>query len=174
MDIERVLMRVDRIAGGRQAGRRVALPFEPRVRRAFRAATWLLIGCLALGLGSVAAASVLTATGSEVSPAVWMRCLVVLGITATLFYFLWRAQLGWYWALRRLQLFSRIFPVVALSLAAIPGLYPLWVIGEQILFAVLLIGVSDYLHGDAVRRAFPKPSAEPAAAEPAIVEPAAR
>lgn len=167
MDIERVLQRVDRLAGGRLAGRRVALPFEPRVERAFRVVTWLLVGCLTLGLGTVVTASVLAASGAEVSFAVWMRCLVVLGITATLFYFLARARRGWYWALRRLQLFSRIFPVVALALAAIPGLYPLWVIGEQILFAVLLIGVSDYLHADAVRRAFPKPTARAELATPA-------
>ena len=89
--------------------------------------------------------------------AVWMRCLVVLAITTTLFYFLWRARAGWYWAFRRLQLFSRIFPIVALVLAAIPGLYPFWVVTEQILFAILLIGVSDYLQSDPVRAAFPKP-----------------
>ena len=71
---------------------------------------------------------------------------------------LWRARAGWYWAFRRLQLFSRIFPIVALVLAAIPGLYPFWVVTEQILFAILLIGVSDYLQSDAVRAAFPKPS----------------
>ena len=86
-----------------------------------------------------------------------MRCLVVLAITTTLFYFLWRARAGWYWAFRRLQLFSRIFPIVALVLAAIPGLYPFWVVTEQILFAILLIGVSDYLQSDAVRAAYPKP-----------------
>lgn len=135
------------------------LPPDAKLRHAFRAVTWLLAACLALGVATVVTASVLAASGAEVTFAVWMRCLVVLGITATLFYFLARARRGWYWALRRLQLFSRIFPVVALALAAIPGLYPLWVIGEQILFAVVLIGVSDYLHTDAIRRAFPKPTA---------------
>ena len=81
----------------------------------------------------------------------------LLAITTTLFYFLWRARAGWYWAFRRLQLFSRIFPIVALVLAAIPGLYPFWVVTEQILFAILLIGVSDYLQSDVVRAAYPKP-----------------
>jgi len=99
----------------------------------------------------------MTLNGDDVGFAVWMRCLVVLAITTTLFYFLWRAHAGWYWAFRRLQLFSRIFPIVALVLAAIPGLYPFWVVTEQILFAILLIGVSDYLQSDPVRAAFPKP-----------------
>lgn len=159
MDIEPGLQRLDRIAGGWLAGRRVPLPLDAKLRHAFSAVTWLLAACLALGAATVVTASVLATSGAEVTFAVWMRCLVVLGITATLFYFLARARRGWYWALRRLQLFSHIFPVVALALAAIPGLYPLWVIGEQILFAVVLIGVSDYLHTDAIRRAFPKPTA---------------
>ncbi|MDQ1137445.1 hypothetical protein QE410_002244 [Microbacterium sp. SORGH_AS 1204] len=47
--------------------------------------------------------------------------------------------------------------MVALVLAAIPGLYPFWVVTEQILFAILLIGVSDYLQSDVVRTAYPKP-----------------
>ena len=47
---------------------------------------------------------------------------------------------------------------MALVLAAIPGLYPFWVVTEQILFAILLIGVSDYLQSDAVRAAYPRPA----------------
>jgi hypothetical protein len=86
-----------------------------------------------------------------------MRCFVVLGMTATLFYFVWRARLGYYWAYSRLRLFSRIFPVVTLVIAAIPGLYPIWMITEQILFSVVLIGVADYLGSDHMRAAFPKP-----------------
>lgn len=157
MPLEPLLRRLDRIAGGRSADHRVAASDDPRVARAFRAITILLVVCFALGIATVVTAFVLTLQGADVGFAVWMRCLVVLGITTTLFYFLWRARAGWYWAFRRLQLFSRIFPVIALVLAAIPGLYPLWVITEQILFALLLIGVSDYLQSDALRAAFPKP-----------------
>jgi len=127
------------------------------VSRAFRAITILLVACFLLGIATVVTSAWLTASGQNVGFAVWMRCLVVLGITATLFYFLWRARAGWYWAIRRLQLFSRIFPIVALVLAAIPGLYPWWVISEQIVFAILLIGVSDYLQSDYLRAAYPKP-----------------
>jgi len=157
MALESLLRRLDRIAGGRAADHRVPVSSDPRVRRAFRVVTWLLVLCLLLGVATIVTAVVLLASGTEVTFAVWMRCLVGLGITATLFYFLWRATAGWYWAYRRLQLFSRIFPIVALVLAAIPGLYPLWVITEQIVFAIVLIGVSDYLHADYMRDAFPKP-----------------
>jgi len=157
MQLEPALRRLDRIAGGRQADHRVDVPRGQKVRRAFRAIALLLVAGFVLGVATVVIALVMTMNGDDVGFAVWMRCLVVLAITTTLFYFLWRARAGWYWAFRRLQLFSRIFPVVALVLAAIPGLYPFWVVTEQILFAVLLIGVSDYLQSDAVRAAYPKP-----------------
>ena len=158
MSFEPLFRRVDRLAGGRQHDYRVPRSDDPRVARAFRWIAWILIACTALGIASVVFAVVLTAQGEIVGFAVWMRCLVVLGITATLFYFLWRARLGWYWAFRRLQLFSRIFPVVALVLAAIPGLYPVWVVTEQIAFSLLLIGVSDFLLSDPLREAYPKPA----------------
>lgn len=157
MPFEPALRRLDRIAGGRHADHRVAASDDPKVRRAFRAMALLLAVGFVLGVATVVVASWMTVNGDDVGLAVWMRCLVVLAITTTLFYFLWRAHAGWYWAFRRLQLFSRIFPVVALVLAAIPGLYPFWVVTEQILFALLLIGVSDYLQSDPVRAAFPKP-----------------
>ncbi|WP_243226761.1 hypothetical protein [Microbacterium sp. CIAB417] len=155
--METFLLRLDRLAGGRMAGYRVDPSDDPRVSRAFRAITILLVACFLLGIATVVTSAWLTASGEDVGFAVWMRCLVVLGITTTLFYFLWRARAGWYWAIRRLQLFSRIFPIVALVLAAIPGLYPWWVISEQIVFAILLIGVSDYLQSDYLRAAYPKP-----------------
>ena len=47
MDIEPGLQRLDRIAGGRLAGRRVPLPLDAKLRHAFRAVTWLLAACLA-------------------------------------------------------------------------------------------------------------------------------
>lgn len=165
MTVEGLFRRVDRIAGGRHGDYRVPPSDDPRVGRAFRIIAVLLSACLLLGVGTIIAAVVLTVDGVDVGFAVWMRCLVVLGITTTLFFFLWRARLGWYWAFRRLQLFSRIFPVIALVLAAIPGLYPLWVTTEQIVFALILIGVSDYLQSDALREAFPKPSKKTGAGE---------
>lgn len=157
MQFEPALRRLDRIAGGRHADHRVAVSDDPRVVRAFRSVTVLLAIGFVLGIATVVVALVMTLDGVDVGLAGWMRCLVVLAITTTLFYFLWRARAGWYWAFRRLQLFGRIFPIVTLVLAAIPGLYPFWVVTEQILFAVLLIGVSDYLQSDVMRAAYPKP-----------------
>jgi hypothetical protein len=98
---------------------------------------------------------------NEVPWVVWMRLVVVLAMTVTLFYFSWRAQRGYYWAYSRLRLFSKIFPIVALVTAAIPGLYPLWMVTEQICFALILLGIAEYLSSDHMREAYAKPPRSP-------------
>ncbi|WP_374010231.1 hypothetical protein [Leifsonia sp. LS-T14] len=157
--MESLLARLDRIAGGRHAAYRV--PEEgrshPRTRRAFTVVTWLLAAELVIGLSAVVVAIVLTRDGVAVPFPVWMRSVVVLGMTTTLFYFAWRAQKGYFWAYSRLRLFAKIFPVVTLVIAAVPGLYPLWMVTEQIVFSLILIGVADYLDSDHMRAAFPRP-----------------
>lgn len=157
---EPLFRRLDRLAGGRHHDL-VAdedARAHPKTRRAFRNIAWLLLLELAIGLFAVVFAVVLFARGEEVSFPVWMRTVVVLGITATLFYFTWRASRGWYWAYSRLLLFSRIFPVITLVLAAIPHLYPVWMVTEQIVFSLVLIGVADYLGSAHMREVFPKPA----------------
>jgi hypothetical protein len=156
---EPLFRRLDRVAGGRVSDYRVddEMRDHPRTRRAFIAIAWLLLVELAIGLAAVVVAVVLAATGQPVPWAVWMRTVIVLGMTATLFYFAWRASRGWYWGYSRLRLFSKIFPVVTLVLAAIPNLYPLWMVTEQIVFSLILIGVADFLDSDHMRGAFPRP-----------------
>lgn len=161
MPFEPFLQRLDRIAGGRAAG--VAISEEarthPRTRRAFSWITWLLVVELILGLGAVVVALVLASGGEAVSFAVWMRTVVVLGMTVTLFYFAWRAKLGWRWGYQRLRLFAQIFPVITLVMAAIPGLYPAWMVTEQIVFSLIMIGIADFLTSDHMRDAYRKPAA---------------
>jgi hypothetical protein len=158
--LEPVLRMLDRVAGGRHADYTIpeSSRDDPRTRRSFVVITWLLVAEVVLGIAAVVVAAVLQATGTDVPWPVWMRSAVVLGMTLTLFYFAWRAQKGYYWAYSRLRLFSKIFPVVTLVIAAVPGLYPLWMVSEQILFSLILIGVSDYLYSDHMRAAFPKPA----------------
>ncbi len=159
MGVEQFLLRLDRIAGGRQAG--VAISAEsrshPRTRRAFTWIMWLLVVELLIGLAAVAIAVGLTLSGESQPFSVWMRTIVVLGMTVTLFYFAWRAAQGWIWAYSRLRLFSQIFPVITLVLAAIPGLYPTWMITEQIVFSLIMIGIADFLTSDHMRDAYRKP-----------------
>ncbi len=93
--------------------------------------------------------------------------LVVLLMTLTLFFFSWRARAGYYWGYQRLRLFSRIFPVISLNVATILGLYPYWMVIEQIIFAILMIGIADFLSSDHMHDAYPSPRrrAEPAGAD---------
>ena len=166
MNLEPLFLKIDRVAGGRHVDYTVE-PEQlntPKIRRAFVAITWLLAAEFVLGVLAVVIAGVLVLDGQSVPLAVWMRGLVVLGMTLTLFYFSWRAQKGYYWAYSRLKLFSKIFPVVTLVMAAIPGLYPVWMVTEQIIFSLIMIGVADYLSSDYMRDAFPKPVARARAA----------
>ncbi len=156
MSLEDFLLRIDRLAGGRAAGERIAVAdrTHPRTRRAF-AWIWALLGVeVLLGIGAVVVALVIAGSGGSVPFAVWMRTVVVLGMTVTLCYFTWRASIGWRWAYQRLRLFAQIFPIITLVMAAIPGLYPVWMITEQIVFSLIMIGIADFLTSDHMRAAF--------------------
>ncbi|MCS3428384.1 hypothetical protein [Leucobacter aridicollis] len=156
MTWESLLLKFDRLAGGRQAGIRIAEADRThrKTRRAFTWIWWLLGVEVLLGVGAVAVALVLASSGAPVPIAVWIRTIVVLGMTLTLGYFAWRASDGWRWAYQRLRLFSQIFPVVTLVMAAIPGLYPGWMVTEQILFSLVMIGIADCLTSDHMRNAY--------------------
>jgi len=153
-------LRLDRLAGGRQADYMIHedMREHPRTVRAFMGIRWLLLAETVVGLTAVFIAAVLTSRGEHVPLAVWFRSTVVLMITLTLYVFAWRAQLGYWWAYARLRLFSRIFPIVTLVVAAIPGLYPFWMVVEQIAFSLIMIGIGDLLTSDHMRAAFPRPA----------------
>ncbi|WP_317228874.1 hypothetical protein [Clavibacter sp. MX14-G9D] len=166
--MDQLFSRLDRIAAGRQAGHviRTEMRDHAATARAFRRIRWILIAETLIGATAVVIALTLADEGVAIATAVWFRCFVVLAMTLTLYYFAWRASLGYWWAYSRLRLFSQIFPIVTLVVAAIPGLYPLWMVVEQIVFSLLLIGVGDILRGDHMREAFPKPAGSRAAGEP--------
>ncbi|MEP7370101.1 MAG: hypothetical protein ABI662_10615, partial [Dermatophilaceae bacterium] len=159
MNVDSVLLEIDRFAGGRHADHTISdqMRRDPRTRHVFVAITWLLVVELFLGIGALAIPVALHLRGDSVPWIVWMRLVIVLGMTTTLFFFAWRAQSGYYWAYSRLRLFSKIFPVVALVTAAIPGLYPLWMVTEQIFFSLILLGIAEYLSTDHMREAYAKP-----------------
>ncbi|PCC54270.1 hypothetical protein [Brevibacterium aurantiacum] len=160
MSKENLFAKIDRIAGGSKAG--LIVPAEglahPKTKRAFAWITGLLALELVLGVGAVVVAVIIAGNGEPVPFAVWMRTVVVLAMTATLFYFFWRSTKGYYWGYQRLRLFTQIFPVITLVMAAIPGLYPIWMITEQIVFSLIMIGVGDFLTGDHMREVFRKPA----------------
>jgi len=163
MNLQHVLLEIDHLAGGRHADRTISeeMRTDPKTRRVFVVITWLLVVELVLGTSALAVPVMLHLRGDAVPWVVWMRLVIVLAMTTTLFYFAWRAQRGYYWAYSRLRLFSKIFPVVALVTAAIPGLYPLWMVTEQIGFSLILLGIAEYLSTDHMREAYAKPPRSP-------------
>lgn len=158
-DIERVAGRLDRIGGGRHAAYRVGddVRTDPRVRRTFRRVAYLLVLVFVLGSGAVGEAILQTVEGAPVSGIVWWRLMVIFLIAGTLFYFLWRAALGYWWAYSRLRLFSVVFPVIAVTTCLIPGLYPTWMIVEQIAFSAVLLVVFRLLSGRHLRAGYARP-----------------
>ncbi len=124
--MDQLLSRLDRIAAGRQAGHVIAedMRDHPWTARAFRWIRWILIAETIVGATAVAIALTLAEDGVAIAPAVWFRSFVVLAMTITLYYFAWRASAGYWWAYSRLRLFSQIFPIVTLVVAAIPAPLP--------------------------------------------------
>jgi hypothetical protein len=167
MNVESALLQIDRIAGGRHADHTISAEMrdDPRTRRVFLVITWLLVAELVLGTAILAVPVALQMRGESVAWIVWMRLVIVLAMTTTLFYFAWRAQRGYYWAYSRLRLFSKIFPVVALVTAAIPRLYPWWMVTEQIFFSLILLGIAEYLSTEHMRQAYAKPPRKPRVAK---------
>jgi hypothetical protein len=159
MSFEGLFKRLDRIAGGRKADVTISdhMRDHASTRRTFTGIAWILAAEVVVGVVAIVIEIVLVSHGEFVAWAVWFRAVAVLGITVTLFYFAWRAAKGYYWAYSRLRLFSKIFPIVTLVIAAIPGLYPFWMTIEQIIFSFLLIGVADLLTTDQMLEAFPRP-----------------
>ncbi|WP_245631614.1 hypothetical protein [Curtobacterium ammoniigenes] len=156
------VLRIDMLAGGRHWRYRIEeeMRQHPSTARIFRWVRVFLAIETLVGIAALVVAIVLARSGVAVPLAVWLRATVVLLITLSLYVFAWRAQLGYWWAFSRLQLFSVIFPAVTLVLASIPGLYPMWMIAEQIIFAGLMLVIAGFLHTKHMRAAYPKPSRE--------------
>jgi len=154
-----LLRPLDRLAAGRHRDRLAPADVvgHTSATRIFRGMRLMLLVELIVGVVAAIAAVVLTARGYEVSTAVWLRTCGVLAITVTLYYFAVRAAEGYYWAYQRLRLFTIVFPIVTLVTASIPGLYPLWMTIEQVIFSLILIAVGDLLASAPLRIAFPRP-----------------
>ena len=159
MDIEAVARVLDRIGGGRHAALRV--PSEhtehPETRRILSDVATGITAAFALDVSAVLLAVLRTELGSQLSWVIWSRLVMISLLTASLFYFVWRAQRGWWWAYSRLRLFSLIFPAVAVATCLVPGLYPTWMIVEQLVLAGILLVVASLLNSRHLRSAYVKP-----------------
>ncbi|GAA4194126.1 hypothetical protein GCM10022219_16910 [Microbacterium oryzae] len=154
MSLNEVLLRVDRLAAGRQRDVRVPAIADPTLRRDWLVVRVLLGVAMMLGVSAIGIAFWLTMQGMAEPLPVWMRSVVVLGLTGGLGYFSFRAEQGWYWAYARMRMFAFIFPCVTLVFAAVPGLYPAWMTLEQLAFAALMLTVGVLLTTPRMRAAY--------------------
>lgn len=159
MDVEVVARVLDRIGGGRKAHLRVPPEHteHPESRRILADVAMGITAAFSLDVAAVLLAVVRNEMGDSLSWIVWTRLVMISLLTASLYYFVWRAQRGWWWAYSRLRLFSVIFPVVAVASCFIPGLYPTWMIIEQAVLAVILLVVATLLNSRHLRAAYVKP-----------------
>ncbi|MDC5695719.1 hypothetical protein OO014_00475 [Intrasporangium calvum] len=164
MDVEVVARVLDRIGGGRKA--RLRVPAEhtehPESRRILADVATGITAAFSLDVAAVLLAVVRNEMGDSLSWIVWTRLVMISLLTASLYYFVWRAQRGWWWAYSRMRLFTIIFPVVAVASCFIPGLYPTWMVIEQVALAGILVVVAALLNSRHLRAAYVKP--EPPAA----------
>lgn len=158
--MERVLDRLDRLAAGPRAGARVPADAlaHPRIGRAFAWVLAMLVALALIGAATIATAAWLDGRGEPIALVGWLRGVVGLGLTLTLFYFWARARDGHVWAWQRLTLFSKIFPFVTLAVAAVPSLLPVWMVTEQIVFAMVMLAMAWTLDSHLMRAAFAAPA----------------
>lgn len=160
MDVEAIARVLDRIGGGRQAHLRV--PSEevdhPATQRILADVTMGITAAFSLDVAAVLVAFLRSEMGSELSWVVWTRLVMISLLTASLYYFVWRARHGWWWAYSRLRMFTIIFPAVAVATCLVPGLYPTWMIVEQVVLAAILVVVARLLNSRHLRGAYAKPS----------------
>ncbi|GIG55123.1 hypothetical protein [Demequina activiva] len=157
----RLFERLDRLAAGRQASTRVSADAlgHPRIRLTFRWVLAMLVALVAIAVATVATAAWLDEHGEDVALIGWMRGVIGLVLSTTLFYFWLRARDGYVWAWTRLTLFSKIFPLVTLAIAAVPALLPVWMVTEQIVFSMVMLGMAWALDSRRMRTAFTAPAA---------------
>jgi hypothetical protein len=114
-----------------------------------------LVGCyLALSVATLVAAALLRHHHTLVTPAVWVRCSIVVATAALMLSFAVRASRGSARAYLRLRLVSAIMVAAIAVIIALPGDFPLWLKVEQGVCGLLLIGVVILANGARVRSTF--------------------
>ncbi|MGF1431006.1 hypothetical protein [Kitasatospora sp. LaBMicrA B282] len=130
---------------------------HPDSRRAFRRITLLVRGYLLVSAATLAAIVVLRQHTAVVTPAVWVRCTIVLASALLTTALARRAARGSRGALRRLRIISTVMVTAIAVILALPGTFPLWFKVEQGGCGLLLLGVVVTANGRRFRSLLPRP-----------------
>ncbi|AEA25377.1 hypothetical protein ACFQ34_30430 [Pseudonocardia benzenivorans] len=109
---------------------------------AWRTAVRLATAYLVLSVAGVVAIVLLRNDPAAVTPAVWIRGVIVAASAVLTFAFARRAAAGSRRALLRLRLVTAIMVVAIVVVVAVPGAFPVWLKIEQVVCGVLLLGIA--------------------------------
>ncbi len=129
---------------------------HPRSRAALRTLR-LLVGCyLGVSALTVVAIVLLRHHSTLVTPAAWVRAIIVLGTASLMMLFTAGTARGSSRSYLRLRLASGLMLVAIAVIIAIPGDFPLWLKVEQGACGLLLLGVAFVANGRHLRSLFAK------------------
>ncbi|MFF1571132.1 hypothetical protein ACFVWR_00150 [Leifsonia sp. NPDC058292] len=125
-------------------------------RAAFRPVLVVLTGFLVVSIAMEAVLIVQSVSGTEIDPAVWVRCSIVLGSSILLLVFAATASRGSRPAWRRLRIIAPIVVVAVIVIVAIPGFLPDWVRVEQAVCGALVLPAAILVNLPGMSILFPK------------------
>jgi hypothetical protein len=117
-------------------------PAPARSRAASRTVLALLTAFVVVSAAMLLVLGGLTAAGTSIDVAVWVRCGIVLGSAIVLLLFGLGAVRGSRSALTRLRIVAPIVVVAVAVIVSIPGFLPGWVRLEQALCGLLVLPVA--------------------------------
>lgn len=127
---------------------------HPRSVAALRSVQLLVAGYLALSVLTLIAIIALRNHTSIVNDAVWTRGTIVVGSALVTFLFARSAARGSRRGYLRLRIVSAVMLVAIVVIISLPGLFPLWMKGEQAVCGLLLLGVALLVNGKHLRSVF--------------------
>ncbi|MFD5468113.1 hypothetical protein ACFWIQ_35680 [Kitasatospora sp. NPDC127059] len=127
---------------------------HPDIRRAFRTVRRCVAAYLGLSAATMVAAFALRSHTDLITPAVWIRGILVLAGAAVTLLLTVRAAGGSHGAFRRLRIISGVMLVAIAAIIAVPGVFPVWMKIEQGLCGLALLGVAVVINGRRLRTLF--------------------
>ncbi|WP_329004617.1 hypothetical protein OHA18_14645 [Kribbella sp. NBC_00709] len=127
---------------------------HPRSAAALRSVQLLVAGYLTLSVLTLIAIIALRNHTAIVNDAVWTRGTIVVGSAVLTFLFARSAARGSRRGYLRLRIVSAVMLVAIIVIISLPGLFPLWMKGEQAVCGLLLLGVALLVNGKHLRSVF--------------------
>ncbi|MEV4266948.1 hypothetical protein [Kribbella sp. NPDC049584] len=127
---------------------------HPRSAAALRSVQLLVAGYLAISVLTLIAIIALRNHTSMVNDAVWTRGTIVVGSALLTFLFARSAARGSRRGYLRLRIVSAVMLVAIVVIISLPGVFPLWMKGEQAVCGLLLLGVALLVNGKHLRSVF--------------------